>query len=62
MEEIIRKIFSRQYKRMESELLGVNIPEGYLSIISKYWHFAENDLIDSMENVDAIQECDQDNH
>lgn len=62
MYEIIKRIFSRQYKRMESELLGVNIPEGYLSIISKYWHYAENDLIDSMENVDAVQECDQDNN
>lgn len=54
MENTIKKIFSRQYKRMENELLGVNIPEGYLSIISKYWHFAEQDLIDSMENGYAM--------
>lgn len=56
MENTIKKIFSRQYKRMENELLGVNIPEGYLSIISKYWHFAEQDLIDSMENGYAMDE------
>lgn len=54
MENTIKKIFSRQYKRMENELLGVNIPEGYLSIVSKYWHFAEQDLIDSMENGNAV--------
>ena len=54
MEEAIKKIFSRQYKRMENELLGVNMPEGYLSIISKYWHYAEQDLINSMENGDAV--------
>lgn len=56
MENTIKKIFSRQYKRMENELLGVNIPEGYLSIVSKYWHFAEQDLIDSMENGYAMDE------
>ena len=50
MEDIIKRIFSRQYKRMENELLGVNIPEGYLSIISKYWHFAEEDIVSRLEN------------
>lgn len=54
MDEAIKRIFSRQYKRMENELLGVNIPEGYLSIISKYWHYAEQDLISSMENGNAV--------
>lgn len=54
MEEAIKKIFSRQYKRMENELLGVKMPEGYLSIISKYWHYAEQDLINSMENGNAV--------
>ena len=53
MENLIQKIFSRQYKRMEKELLGVNMPEGYLSIISKYWHFAEQDLLD-MESGDEL--------
>lgn len=55
MENLIQKIFSRQYKRMENELLGVNIPEGYLSIISKYWHFAEQDIL-NMENGDEDKE------
>lgn len=57
MENLIQKIFSRQYKRMESELLGVNCPEGYLSIISKYWHFAEEDIL-NMEsgNEDSEEE------
>lgn len=44
MDEKITNIFSRQYKRMESELVGLNIPTGYLSIISKYWRYAEQDL------------------
>lgn len=44
MNEHITNVFSRQYKRMESELIGLNIPAGYLSIISKYWRYAEQDL------------------
>ena len=44
MEEKIEKIFARQYKRMENELRGVDIPEGYLTIISKYFSFMEEDL------------------
>lgn len=56
MENSIKRIFSRQYKRMESELSGINIPTGYLSIVSKYWHFAEKDLIDVMENGYAMDE------
>lgn len=44
MNEHITNVFSRQYKRMESELQGLNIPAGYLSIISKYWRYAEQDL------------------
>lgn len=46
MQETISSIFSRQYKRMENELLELNIPLGYLSIISKYWRFAERDIQD----------------
>lgn len=54
MNEQISNIFSRQYKRMENELIGLNIPMGYLSIISKYWRFAEEDLENlSKENGDA---------
>ena len=44
MDEILKQIFSRQYKRMESELQSVNIPNGYMTIISKYWSFCEQDV------------------
>jgi hypothetical protein len=44
MDEKISCIFSRQFKRMEGELIGLNIPTGFLSIISKYWRFAEEDI------------------
>jgi len=44
MESIIKQIFSRQYKRMEAELLSINIPDGYMTIISKYWAFCEQDV------------------
>ena len=44
MEDNIKQIFSRQYKRMESELRDINIPAGYLTIVSKYWNFCEQDL------------------
>lgn len=44
MQEQIANIFSRQYKRMENELMELNIPLGYLSIVSKYWRFAEQDI------------------
>lgn len=55
MNEQISNIFSRQYKRMESELVGLNIPTGFLSIISKYWRFAEEDIQNlSKENGNAM--------
>jgi hypothetical protein len=38
---------------MENELLGVNIPEGYLSIVSKYWHYAEEDIMNCLENGES---------
>lgn len=50
----IEKVFSRQYKRMESELVELNIPQGYLSIVSKYWKFAEEDIKDITENEDGL--------
>ena len=60
MNEKISNVFSRQFKRMESELLGLNIPVGYLSIISKYWRYAEMDIQEiSKENGDAL---DKDTH
>lgn len=57
MEENIKQIFSRQYKRMEAELRDINIPNGYLTIISKYWNFCEQDLQKEIGNGNAyIQE------
>lgn len=44
MENEIDKIFNRQFERMKSELLDINMPQGYLTIISKYWNFAKMDL------------------
>ena len=55
MDEKISNIFSRQFKRMEAELQGVNIPVGYLSIISKYWRYAEMDIQEiSKESGDGM--------
>lgn len=57
MEENVKQIFSRQYKRMEEELRDINIPNGYLTIISKYWKFCEQDLQKEIGNGNAyIQE------
>lgn len=50
MQYIIKQIFSRQYKRMEAELQAINIPAGYLTIISKYWNFCEQDLLKEAGN------------
>lgn len=55
MDEIIKQIFSRQYKRMEAELLGVSIPQGYMTIISKYWSFCEQDLKKEIGNGTATK-------
>lgn len=55
MTDEVTNIFSRQYKRMENELVGLNIPTGFLSIISKYWRFAEKDIQDlSKENENGM--------
>lgn len=61
MENDITKIFNRQYERLKGELLAINMPQGYLTIISKYWDFAKYDVIDRIKE-DAIQECDKDNN
>lgn len=55
MEKLIEKIFNRQYERMKNELTEINIPQGYLTIISKYWDFAKMDLLKGIED-NAIQE------
>lgn len=44
MENELDKIFNRQFERMKLELLDINMPQGYLTIISKYWNFAKIDL------------------
>ena len=60
MDEKISCIFSRQFKRMEGELIGLNIPVGFLSIISKYWRFAEEDIQNTVkEKGNAL---DKDSH
>lgn len=42
---------------MEAELRDINIPNGYLTIISKYWNFCEQDLQKEIGNGNAyIQE------
>jgi hypothetical protein len=44
------RIFNRQYERMKDELLAINMPKGYLTIISKYWDFAKQDIERIMDN------------
>lgn len=58
MSEEITNIFSRQYKRMENELVGLNIPAGFLSIISKYWRFAEKDIQDLSKEKENVLDKD----
>lgn len=38
------RIFNRQFERMKAELLAINMPIGYLTIISKYWDFLKEDI------------------
>lgn len=44
MDKEIERIFNRQFERMKRELLDIKMPEGYLTIISKYWDFAKQDI------------------
>ena len=44
------RIFNRQFERMKAELMAINMPQGYLTIISKYWDFAKEDLERIEEN------------
>lgn len=51
MEKEIERIFNRQFERMKKELLDINMPSGYLTIISKFWDFAKQDIEERiMEN------------
>jgi len=53
-EEKITNIFSRQYKRMETELKEISIPTAYLTIISKYWSYCEKDIKGITENGNGL--------
>ena len=44
------RIFNRQFERMKAELLAINMPIGYLTIISKFWDFAKQDIERIMDN------------
>lgn len=53
MENItIDKIMRRQFERMKSELNAINMPQGYLTIISKYWDFAKMDIEDYLMQLE----------
>lgn len=54
MEQDVEHIFNRQFERMKSELMAINMPQGYLTIISKYWDFAKQDVQERIKE-DAIQ-------
>lgn len=62
--ENIDKVFNRQFERLKNELLAINMPQGYLTIVSKYWEFCRIDVEDIVEGItgNAIQECDENNH
>ena len=60
MEKDIEHIFCRQFERMKSELSDINMPVGYLTIISKYWDFAMQDIQERIK-ANAIQTI-QENH
>lgn len=49
-QEIIKKIFSRQFKRCENDLKQVNIPQVFLDCVSKYFNFTEKDVLDYVIN------------
>lgn len=61
MEKEVKKIFNRQFERMKAELLDINMPQGYLTIISKYFSFAEKDVFETLlgyENHDRTKHID----
>lgn len=50
MDTEIERILNRQFERMKAELLAINMPQGYLTIISKYWDFAKQDIEERIMN------------
>lgn len=61
MENEVTKIFNRQYERLKSELSAINMPQGYLTIISKYWDFAKYDVLERIKD-NAISDRQKDNN
>lgn len=61
MENDINKIFNRQYERLKNELSAINMPQGYMTIISKYWDFAKYDVLERIQDH-AVQECKKDHN
>ena len=53
MKTDLEKIFNRQFKRLENELDGLNIPQGYKTVISKYWDFMKEDVLNRIEENDG---------
>ena len=56
------KIFNRQYERMKGELLAINMPQGYLTIISKYWDFCKTDVLGIRSSEYAGKDNEKDNY
>lgn len=52
MNEKIKQIFARHFKRLESSLKEVNCPQLYLDAISKYFKFCEEDIIKQTRSTD----------
>lgn len=58
MDKEIDRIFNRQFERMKRELLDIKMPEGYLTIISKFWDFTKQDIQERiMDNGNEKQNC-----
>ena len=49
------RIFNRQFERMKAELMAINMPQGYLTIISKYWDFLKQDIQERIMDYDNKQ-------
>ena len=61
-QEIIKKIFSRQFKRCENDLKQVNIPQVFLDCVSKYFTFTEKDILDFIINKEKGEQNERNNY
>ena len=52
IDDRIQVIFRRQFKRMESALSPLGLPEIAIDTISKYMRFAENDIKELLRSKD----------